>query len=118
MYRIKGEHTIAKKKNQPTRILKKPHAYQQQPVTQFEDLATTTNIIKTCLSFQKNILVLHLRIQKSKDIRYLKYFAQQCQEKIENREIAPEKTHIDSDYFVMCEFFLKDTLERLHELTC
>ena len=41
----------------------------------------------------------HLKIMKSKDTRYLKYFAQQCQEKIENREIVPEKSTIDWDFF-------------------
>ena len=55
---------------------------------------------------------------KSKDVNYLKYFASQCHEKIENREIAPEKTSIDWDYFVMYELLLKATITRLDELTC
>ena len=55
---------------------------------------------------------------KSKDIWYLKYLAQQSQEKLENREIVPEISHIDRSYFVMYEVLLKDTLERLHELSC
>ena len=55
---------------------------------------------------------------KSKDIKYLKYFARECREKIENREIAPEKTSIDWDYFTMYEALLKATVTRLNELTC
>ena len=55
---------------------------------------------------------------KSKDVKYLKYFARECCEKIENREIAPEKTKVDWDYFTMHEALLKDTVSRLNELTC
>ena len=54
---------------------------------------------------------------KSKDVNYLKYFAKQCQEKITNREIAPEKTRIDRDYFAMYEALLMATTTRLHELS-
>ena len=53
---------------------------------------------------------------KSKDKKYLEYFAQQCQEKIENREIAPEKTKVDSDYFTMYNTLLQAAVIRLHEL--
>ena len=55
---------------------------------------------------------------KSKDVNYLKYFAKQCQEKIANRENAPEKTHVDRDYLTMHETLLKDTSNRLNELSC
>ena len=55
---------------------------------------------------------------KSKDVNYLKYFAKQCQEKIANREIAPEKTSVDRDYLTMHEALLKSAMNRLHELKC
>ena len=54
---------------------------------------------------------------KSKDVKYLKYFERECRDKIENREIAPEKTTIDWDYFVMYEAVLKATITRLNELS-
>ena len=57
-------------------------------------------------------------IMKSKDVNYLKYFAKQCQEKIANREIAPEKTRVDRDYFIMYQSLLKTTTNRLNELSC
>ena len=53
---------------------------------------------------------------KCKDVNYLKYFEKQCREKIENREIAPEKTSVDRDYLTMYESLLKATVERLNEL--
>ena len=53
---------------------------------------------------------------KSKDVKYLKYFARQCQEKIKNREIAPEKILVDWDYFTMHEHLQKDAVSRLNEL--
>ena len=55
---------------------------------------------------------------KSKDVNYLKYFAKQCQEKIANRENASEKTRVDRDYLTMYEALLKDTSNRLNELSC
>ena len=55
---------------------------------------------------------------KSKDVNYLKYFAKQCQEKIANRENAPEKTCVDRDYLTMHEALLKATNNRLNELSC
>ena len=55
---------------------------------------------------------------KCKDVNYLKYFEKQCREKIENREIAPEKTSVDRDYFNMYEALLKDANNRLNELSC
>ena len=55
---------------------------------------------------------------KSKDVNYLKYFAKQCREKIENREIAPEKTSVDRDYVIMYQTLLKATIDRLNELSC
>ena len=55
---------------------------------------------------------------KCKDVKYLKYFEKECREKIENREIAPEKTTIDRDYFTMYEALLKATTVRLDELSC
>ena len=54
---------------------------------------------------------------KSKDVKYLKYFAKQCLERIENRKNAPEKTRIDRDYFVMYESLLMATTTRLNELS-
>ena len=53
---------------------------------------------------------------KSKDVNYLKYFAKQCCEKIENREIAPEKTNVDRDYFTMYTTLRRVAVIRLHEL--
>ena len=61
---------------------------------------------KTYLSYARK----HLKIMKSKDVKYLKYFARECREKIENREIAPEKTNVDWDYFTMFEALLKATI--------
>ena len=58
-----------------------------------------------------------LKITKLKDVRYLKYFAQQCQEKMENREIAPEKICIDRDYFIMYKALLKAALTQAHVLS-
>ena len=55
---------------------------------------------------------------KSKDVNYLKYFAKQCREKIENREIAPEKTNVDRDYLTMHEALLKSAMNRLNYLSC
>ena len=55
---------------------------------------------------------------KSKDVCYLKYFVSQCREKIENREIALEKSSIDKDYFVMYKSLLKAAVTRMNELTC
>ena len=55
---------------------------------------------------------------KSKDVCYLKYFVSQCREKIEDREIAPEKSSIDKDYFAMHEALLKAAVTRMNELTC
>ena len=55
---------------------------------------------------------------KSKDVKYLKYFVKQCQEKIANRENAPDKTYVDRDYFTMYEALLKATSNRLNELSC
>ena len=52
---------------------------------------------------------------KCKDVKYLKYFEKECREKIENREIAPEKTKIDRDYLTMYEVLLKTTVTRLNE---
>ena len=60
----------------------------------------------------------HLKIFKSKDLRYLKTFVRQCQEKIENREIAPEKTRIDRDYFIMHQALLNSAINRLNEFKC
>ena len=60
----------------------------------------------------------HLKIMKSKDLRYLKNFVRQCQEKIENREIAPKKTRIDRDYFIMHQALLKSAITGLNELKC
>ena len=54
---------------------------------------------------------------KCKDVKYLKYFEKECREKIENREIAPEKTRIDRDYFTMYEALLMATTTRLNELS-
>ena len=42
---------------------------------------------------------------KSKDVKYLKYFAKQCLEKIENRKNAPEKTRIDRGLFCYTRVF-------------
>ena len=53
---------------------------------------------------------------KSKDVNYLKYFAKQCQEKITNRDNAPEKTHVDRDYFTMYETLLKAVSNILNDL--
>ena len=69
---------------------------------------------KTYLSYARK----HLVLMKSKDINYLKYFAKQCQEKIANREIAPEKTHVDRDYVIMYQSLLNATSKRLTELGC
>ena len=69
---------------------------------------------KTYLSYARKQLVL----MKSKDVNYLKYFAKQCQEKIANRENAPEKTYVDRDYLTMYESLLKATMNRLNELSC
>ena len=69
---------------------------------------------KTYLSYARK----HLKIMKCRDVKYLKYFQKECREKIENREIAPEKTRIDLDYFTMYEALLKATVARLHELIC
>ena len=69
---------------------------------------------KTYLSYARK----HLKIMKCKDVKYLKYFEKECREKIENREIAPEKTTIDRDYFSMHEALLKATTVRLDELSC
>ena len=55
---------------------------------------------------------------KSKDVNYLQYFAKQCQEKIANRENAPEKTTVDRDYLIMYQSLLNATSERLSELGC
>ena len=60
----------------------------------------------------------HLKIMKSKDLRYLKNFVRQCQEKIENREIAPEKTRIDRDYFIIHRALLNSAINRLNEFSC
>ena len=54
---------------------------------------------------------------KSKDVNYLKYFAKQCQEKIANREIAPDKTYVDRDYLTMYEALLKSAITRLNEIS-
>ena len=59
----------------------------------------------------------HLKIMKCKDVKYLKYFEKECREKIENREIAPEKTKVDRDYFTMYETLLMATTTRLNELS-
>ena len=67
---------------------------------------------KTYLSYARK----HLVLMKSKDVNYLKYFAKQCQEKIANRENAPEKTYVDRDYLTMYQVLLKDASERLSEL--
>ena len=69
---------------------------------------------KTYLSYARK----YLKIMKSKDVKYLKYFEKECREKIENREIAPEKTRIDRDYFTMYEALLIATIVRLNELKC
>ena len=53
---------------------------------------------------------------KSKDVKYLKYFEKECREKIENREIAPEKTKVDRDYFTMYESLIMIAVNRLKEL--
>ena len=53
---------------------------------------------------------------KCKDVKYLKYFEKECREKIENREIAPEKTSVDRDYFTMYANLQKDVVIRMHEL--
>ena len=55
---------------------------------------------------------------KCKDVKYLKYFEKECREKIENREIAPEKTSVDRDYMTMYETLLKAAMNRLNEITC
>ena len=78
----------------------------------------TSNTLKPAFHSKKAYLSYarkHLKIMKCKDTRYLKYFAQQCQEKIENREIAPEKTTMDRDYFVMYDTLRKAALIRLNE---
>ena len=69
---------------------------------------------RTYLSYARK----YLKITKSKDICYLNYFAQQCREKIENREIAPEKTCIDRDYFTMYKALLKAALTQAQVLSC
>jgi hypothetical protein len=82
-------------------------------------MGTATNIKpvfrskKTYLSYARK----HLKIMKCKDVKYLKYFEKECREKIENREIAPEKTKIDRDYLTMYEDLLKATVARLNELS-
>ena len=53
---------------------------------------------------------------KSKDVGYLKYFAKECTEKIENREIAPETTKVDRDYFTMYAVLRTIAVIRLHKL--
>ena len=57
-----------------------------------------------------------LKLMKSKDVGYLKYFAKECAEKIENREIASEKTKVDRDYFTMYATLRRVAVIRLHEL--
>ena len=57
-----------------------------------------------------------LKLMKSKDVGYLKYFAKECTEKIENREIVPEKTKMDRDYFTMYAALRRVAVIRLHEL--
>ena len=69
---------------------------------------------KTYLSYARK----HLKIMKCKDVNYLKYFEKQCREKIENREIAPEKTRVDRDYLTMYDNLLTATVYRLNELRC
>ena len=67
---------------------------------------------KTYLSYARK----HLKIMNCKDVKYLKYFEKECREKIENREIAPEKTIIDRDYFTMYTTLQKVAVIRMHEL--
>ena len=71
----------------------------------------TSNTLKSIFHSKKSYLSYahkHLKIKKSKDVHYLKYFVQECLEKIENREIAPDQTHVDRDYFIMYETLLRD----------
>ena len=69
---------------------------------------------KTYLSYARK----HLKIMKCKDVKYLKYFEKECREKIENRQIAPEKTSVDRDYLTMYEVLLNITSKTLTELGC
>ena len=67
---------------------------------------------KTYLSYARK----HLKIMKCKDVNYLKYFEKDCCEKIKNREISPEKTCVDRDYFTMYATLQQAAVIRLHEL--
>ena len=94
---------------------KDPHPYSEETsnLSANSSTAMASNTLKPVFHSKKAYLSYarkHLKIMKSKDTRYLKYFAQQCQEKIANREIAPEKTTMDRDYFVMYDTLRKAAL--------
>ena len=111
--------SVKKKTHSPSQ---KTHSYTKRNSTLEErQNSPSTNTVKpvfhsitTYLSYARK----HLKLMKSKDVNYLKYFAKRCCEKIENREIAPKKTRIDRDYFVMHKALLKSAMTRLNEWSC
>ena len=108
---------------QPEQKKKASHPYSEETanLSANSSTAVVSNTLKPVFHSNKAYLSYarkHLKIIKSKDTCYLKYFAQQCQEKMENREIVPEKTSIDRDYFIIRESLLKSALARLNKISC